>query len=111
MPRSLTFLLLLLTAAFAVSSSFAQSADRPLLPDPIASDARPKTVEETLEKMRIEKDKKDHEQMVSRGEEVMKLTEQLEKSYTEKGKLSSDDYSKISNMEKLVKKIRDELGG
>ena len=49
--------------------------------------------------------------MVSRGEEVIKLTEQVEKSFAAHGRLSEDDYSKIANVEKLVKKIRDELGG
>jgi len=112
MAKTVALFFLFATVALAASVSCAQSTDpRPLLPGREDSDSRPKTVEETLEKMRIDKDKKDHEQMVTRGEEVLKLTEQIEKSYASNGKLSGDDYSKIANVEKLVKKIRDELGG
>jgi len=109
--KPLASILLFLAVALTASVSFAQSSDpRSLIPGRDDPD-RPKTIEETLEKMRIDKDKKDHEQMVTRGEEVIKLTEQVEKSFSSHGRLSQDDYSKIANVEKLVKKIRDELGG
>lgn len=97
-----------LIVAGAVATSRAQGIEPRALPG--RPDDRPQTIEETLEKMRIDKDKKDHEQMVSRGEEVLKLTDQIEKSYAENGKLSGDDYTRIASVEKLVKKIRDELG-
>ena len=74
-------------------------------------DERPKNIKEQLVKMQIEKDKKDHDAMVERGEEAVKLSTELETSYVEKGSLSNEDLEKLGRVEKLVKKIRDELGG
>ncbi len=74
-------------------------------------DAAPKSVQETLEKMRIDKDKKDHEEMVDRGDEALRISNQLEKSFEQNGRLSSEDLGRLERVEKLAKKIRDELGG
>ena len=71
----------------------------------------PKTFRESLEKMRIEKDKKDHDQMIERGSELVKLTEELEKDVEANGRLSEKEKPKLSTVEKLAKKIRSELGG
>ncbi len=86
----------------------------PLFPktrDPTKDDDKPKSFQETFEKMRIEKDKKDHDQMVERGEEIVKLSEELEKAVDQTGRLSNKEYAKVATVEKLVKKIRTELGG
>ena len=71
----------------------------------------PKTFRESLEKMRIEKDKKDHDQMIERGSDLVKLTEELEKDVEANGRLSEKEKPKLSTVEKLAKKIRSELGG
>ena len=71
----------------------------------------PQSIQETLEKMRIEKDKKDHNEMVDRGDETLKILNQLEKSFEHNGRLSSEDIGRLERVEKLAKKIRDELGG
>ena len=89
------------------------------IPDPIfpktgdtnKDDDKPKSFQESIEKMRIEKDKKDHDQMVERGEEVVKISEELEKAVDQNGRLTDKEYSKVATVEKLVKKIRTELGG
>ena len=86
----------------------------PLFPktgDNNKDDDRPKSFNETLEKLRIAKDKKDHDQMIERGEEVVKITEELEKTVDQNGRLTDKEYSKVAAVEKLVKKIRNELGG
>jgi len=87
------------------------------LPDPIfpkgdpKEEEKPKSFQESLEKMRIEKDKKDHDQMVERGVEIVKISEELEKAVDQNGHLTDKDVSKVATVEKLVKKIRSELGG
>ncbi len=71
----------------------------------------PKTVEETLAKGRIDREKKDYEQLIERGEEAAKISSELDNSFNKQKKLSSDDQKKLDRLEKLAKKIRSELGG
>ena len=71
----------------------------------------PKNIKETLAKQRIEQEKKDYEELVQRSEEAAKLSEELEKSFTSSNQLSAADQKKLDRLEKLVKKIRSELGG
>jgi len=71
----------------------------------------PKSVKEMLFKMQVEKEKKDYDEMVERGEEALNLSNEIEKSYEKTGVLTEDDREKLGNVEKLVKKIRGELGG
>lgn len=88
------------------------------VPDASSRDTRPskeedlpKGLRETLQKHRIEEEKKDYDEMVKRGEEAAKLSEELTKSFEQNQNLSSEDQKKLSRLEKLVKKIRDDLGG
>jgi hypothetical protein len=71
----------------------------------------PKNIKETLAKQRIEREKKDYEELLKRSEEAVKLSEELEKSFSNSNQLSSEDLKKLEKLEKLVKKIRGELGG
>ena len=105
----------LLAAAFLVGASplFSQAlgADgRPLFGQH-PEDEHPLGIKEGLEKMRIEKEKKDHDQMLTRGEEVVKISGEVQRSFEKGGALTKEDLDKVAKVEKLVKKIRDELGG
>lgn len=71
----------------------------------------PQGVKENLAKSRIAKEKKDYEELIKRGEEALKLSEDLEKSFDENKTLSSQDRKKLERLEKLVKRIRSDLGG
>lgn len=71
----------------------------------------PQPILETLEKKRIEDAEKEHRKMLERGELALKLSEELEKSFEEKEQLTSNDKKKLKDLEKLLKKIRSELGG
>ena len=70
----------------------------------------PKGIKESLAKSRIEREKKDYEELIQNGEEVVKLSETLEKSFAESNTLSPEDQKKLDRLEKLAKKIRKELG-
>lgn len=70
----------------------------------------PKGIKESLAKSRIEREKKDYEELLQNGEEAFKLSESLEKSFTESNTLSVEDQKKLDRLEKLAKKIRRELG-
>lgn len=108
------FCLFTLIAATGCLVCLAQSADNSSSVVPKTGDSRddyPKTFRETLEKLRIEKEKKEYQEMLDRGNEALKLTEELEKAVEVNGTLTEREHAKIANVEKLVKKIRGELGG
>lgn len=71
----------------------------------------PKPILETLAKLRIEEEVKEHEKLLQRGEEAVKISEELEKSFTSNKKLTPKDTKKLKDLEKLLKKIRSDLGG
>jgi hypothetical protein len=66
---------------------------------------------ESCVKIRIEKDKKDYEEMLKRGDEVERLAARLVRSFELTGNLSGEDRNLLESLEKNVKKIREELGG
>lgn len=71
----------------------------------------PKNIQETMAKQRIAREKKEYEELLERSEEAVKLSEELEKSFAVSNRLSSEDQKKLDRLEKLVKKIRGDLGG
>jgi membrane-associated HD superfamily phosphohydrolase len=103
-----------LTILFVLLFGVAASAQ---LPDASTSSGRqqkeelPKNIKETLAKQRIEREKKEYDELIQRSEEAVKLSQELEKSFTDANQLSSEDLKKLERLEKLVKKIRSELGG
>ncbi|MFZ1699426.1 MAG: hypothetical protein WBO10_08750 [Pyrinomonadaceae bacterium] len=93
-------------------ASYAQDNPDPLISKPGDNrDDYPKSFREMMVKMRIDKEKKEYQQMLDRGEEVKKITEELEKAVARKGQLTRAEVNKVASVEKLVKKIRSELGG
>lgn len=113
--RFVFILFVFMVVLAGVTTSYAQSAEdrtSSLLGRPGEDEReRPKSLKESLEKMRIEQEKKEYNQMLARGEEALKLSEQLEKAFAQNGKLTETDQARIANIEKLAKKIRSELGG
>jgi hypothetical protein len=72
---------------------------------------RPRSIQETILKMKIEKDVKDFERMIDRGEEAVKIAEELEAAMDEHGRLTEKEMSKLAAVEKLARQIRKDLGG
>jgi hypothetical protein len=103
----LTFVVLLLCAAAA----FAQGADDNNPYSTKRDPDTPKSFREMMQKMRIDQEKKDYEEMLDRGEQAAKISEQLEESFVKSSTLARTDREKLDDLEKLVKKIRGELGG
>ncbi len=97
---------------FASVTSFAQPPDN--TPAALAKSEeinKPKGFLETMQKMRIEQEKKEYKEMMGRSEQALRLSEQLEKSFSQNGRLTKLNYDQIASIEKLTKKIRNELGG
>ena len=97
----------------AVTAAVAQNADgaSSLYPRTNEREDQPKNIKEQLEKLRIEKEKKDHEAMLLRGDEALKISEQLERKINANAQLDSKDRDQLESLEKILKKIRNELGG
>ena len=71
----------------------------------------PKSFKEMLAKQKAARDKKDHEEMLARGEQAVKLADQLETAFSNNGSLSAEDKVRLASLEEVVEKIRKELGG
>lgn len=61
--------------------------------------------------MELSQLKKEHEEMLENGKQAVKLSEEVELSFDKNNKLSPEDFNKLERIEKLLKKIRNELGG
>lgn len=102
----------LIALAFGAAVSInAQGVDASTRDGKPSNEELPKNIRENLEKQRIEQEEKDYKELLKRGEEALKLSEDLGKSFTANNKLSSEDRKKLERLEKLVKKIRSDLGG
>lgn len=108
--QSLRILVFCAVAAFAAVAAYGQGSD-PNSPFPGPREAPPKGVREMMDKLRIEKEKKDYEEMLERGENALKLSSELETSLSKNSQLTDSDRTKLASLEKLVKKIREDLGG
>lgn len=106
----LIFLMLLLFL-FGSFSASAQNNDSDLPNQRQRQEDFPKNIQENLIKQRIERQKKEYEELVKKSEEAVKLSEELEKAYASNSRISDQDYKKLEKLEKLVKKIRSDLGG
>lgn len=68
-------------------------------------------IRDTLVKWRIKKENEDYQELIKRGEEALQIADELKTSYEKNQKLSGDELKKLDKLEKLVKKIQDNLGG
>ena len=96
---------------FVAAATSDVNAQRWGFPDPMRDEPPPKSLLESMEKMRIEDAKKDHAEMLKRSEEAMKLAADLEQQMAINAKLTEAEREKLAEVEKLVKKIRSDLGG
>jgi len=104
MPRYFSLCLSLLILLGGVSYVTAQEDDS-MFSARGRKDEPARNMEEALVKLRIEKEKKDFNEMLKRGEDAAKLANELKDSGT------AEQRDEISTIGKLVNKIRTELGG
>lgn len=97
-----------------VSFVRAQSDDLPdassRVPGQRRNNDTPFGLKDMLAKQKAERDKRDHQEMLDRGDEALRLTKQVEASYAANGSLSSQDRARLESLERVVVKIRKELG-
>lgn len=73
-------------------------------------DELPTSFQEKLAQKRLEAYKKQYEEMLGKGEELVKISEELDKSFETNRRFTSEDSKKLEKLEKAVKKIRGDLG-
>jgi hypothetical protein len=99
-----TFFILIVCGASLVAGASAQ------IENPAEKEELPKSIKESLVKSRIDREKKDFQELLERGGEAAKLSGELDKSFAENKRLTVEDWKKLERLEKLSKKIREELG-
>lgn len=70
-----------------------------------------KNVRETLAKQRAEREKKDFKELLERGDQAVRISAELERSFESTKQVTSLERDRLQTLEKLVSKIRSELGG
>lgn len=101
---NIRLILILLILAVGYSSADAQ------FPTHRQNDEISQSMKEVLAKGEIKRKKEDFEELVARTEQAVKISEEIERSFSHKQQISSVDKKKLKELEKLIKKIRDELG-
>lgn len=71
----------------------------------------PKSFRELIIKRRLEQRKKEHDELLKRGDEALEISDELQESYSKNGGLSVKDRRRLEDLEKLVTRIRNDLGG
>lgn len=105
-PKFLFLALFLTLGAICVDAQMVDASNS----RPDAKEDYPTGIKETFAKQRIKAEEKEFDEMIDRSEEAAKISEEVYNSFSTNQKLLADDAKKMERLEKLVKKIRDELG-
>src|SRR5690606_16962635 len=108
--RNFVLFAALCLGAAASASGQVDASNNPLFSGERRQDL-PRAAREMLTKKQIAKARKDHEEMIERGEQASMLADELEISLANKETLSAADKKKLSELEKLASRIRKDLGG
>lgn len=103
------FILLAVILAFSVGAR-AQSADASSASGRPEQEDYSDGIKETLAKQRIKTEEKQFAELIDRTEQAAAISEELNKSFETTRKFTSEDAKKLDRLEKIVKKIRQELG-
>lgn len=112
-------LILIAFCSFGAGSIYAQSTTNdppmgiptPALGEPDEREDLPKSLREMRMRQRRDRETKQHNEMLKRGETAAKLAEDLYTAIEKKEQLSATDRKKLDDLEKLITRIRKDLGG
>jgi hypothetical protein len=117
MQRSVPILLSVTAALFIGTAAVGTaSAQIPEIPDARSSradeknDPEAKSLREMVTNQQITRRKKEHEEMLKQGDDALKISQELENSLEQNPTLTTKDVQKLQELEKIVSKIREELG-
>jgi len=102
----------LLFTIFVVGALFAFGQTDPFFRGDPRREEEAKVIKEMLAKQQSERDKKEHEELLKRADTALEISDELEKAFEDDGhRLTPSEEKKLAELEKVVKKIRDDLGG
>lgn len=111
MKRKVTQILFLIALSVALSICVsAQTADSNSPDSATNSKDLPEGLKENLAKLRIKSEEKDYQELIEQSEEAARLSSEIHNSLENNRNISADNLKKLDRLEKLVKKIRSELG-
>lgn len=79
-------------------------------PSATREDEMPEGFREGLAKRRIKAEEKEYDDLIQKGEEALKISDEISKNFETHNNLTAEDTKKIDRLEKVVKKIRQDLG-
>lgn len=109
--RVVKFSLFLLVIAFVTVSLHAQPDASDSLPTRRRPPDPSTSLKSMIAKQQADRDKRDHREMLERGEQALRLANQLGAAFDQNKKLSSEDKVRLESLQQVVEKIRKELGG
>lgn len=71
----------------------------------------PKSMREMMQKQRLKKEQREHDEMLKRGETANQLANELHTAFSNNNALTNVEQKKLEQLEKLVLRIRKDLGG
>lgn len=98
-------------------SAQAQPGPTPPIPQPSPIERRHDGIgfgnreTETRTRMILKKEKQDYEEHVERAQEARDLAAELQKTYEIAHSFNAADYKKLERLEKLTRRVRNEVGG
>lgn len=107
---------LVLFTAMSLSVQAQTGSTRPL-PQPSPIERRNDGIDfgnresEARTRMLLKKEKKDYEEHVERAQEARDLAAELQKTYEIAHSFNAADYKKLERLEKLTRRVRNEVGG
>ena len=105
------FLIIGLLLLVAVTASAQTAANDPWPGDRRRPDEESEFIKKMLAKQQTEREKREYAELIERGETALKMSEQLEEAFATKDQLSDEDLKRLEQFEKIIGKIRDDLGG
>lgn len=109
--KSLLAIVVLTLSAVAISAQTSSNDTWPFPDRRRSNDDDSQIVKEMLAKQQTAREKKDYDSLVERGENALKLSNEIEESFEKNDQLTDTERKKLAEFEKLVSKIRKDLGG
>lgn len=104
-------LLACLLAAVTMAAAQSNPYDRDPFDPKRGREEDVKIVKEMLSKQQSEHEKKEYEELLKRADAVLEISDELDTVQKSGLPLSNDDKKKLVDLEKIVRKIRGDLGG